>query len=93
MALLLYLILMFYALRLYKLNMPAIEVIPWSTPTTTMTYYIGFIAKTLNAVILAIDPEGKQIYVEIIVSLAIQVLYLVMLLMFISNFNSKIDAI
>lgn len=64
-----YLMLIFYARRIYKLCMLS-DKAPWSGSNSNAIYF-GFLAKIINPLILSIDLTGTYIYVEIIISMLI----------------------
>ena len=64
--------------------------IQWSG-SNSKGIYLGFLAKVLNPVILALDTKGTYIYFEIIISFIIQILYLFMTIYFADIYHKKSD--
>lgn len=88
-AVILFIVLVFYTNRLMKLSMFS-TTIPLSGSNSKVIYF-GLLAKLINPIIMSFNHSGSVIYIETIISLIIQVLYLVMLFFITTIFNRKIE--
>ena len=90
-SLVLYIAIMIYIERLFKLNMPS-EYALWSGPNNQVMYF-GFIAKVVNPIIIGMNLDDKYIFFEVIISLIAQVVYLLSILLFAHTYSWRVGLV
>jgi hypothetical protein len=81
----------FYGKRLMTLNMPYVDMVPWSTASASNIVYLEILAQSAAPVLVALGNDQSYENIMVIGNLVLQLLYLVALVMSTSTFCRQIS--